>query len=273
MKKLIKIEKDEPLIMLSDTIVYDQKPYWCNGSARQLCLSFMAPRQYYEYDVKGARPLIVFLCGGGFTKMDRNVWMGELSWFVKKGYVVASVEYSSLPYTAWPDQITEIKLAIRFLRAHAKEFKIQPDKFVVMGESAGAYLANFAALSSGDKKYDTGGYLDQKSDVQAAVSFYCVSKLGGIEINGSPNLKGFQDLPSLVTSSAPPFLLLHGTDDKLIDCMHSEALYDALVSSGVRSELYLVEGANHADIHFAQVEIKKIILSFLDSVLKQPEKR
>jgi acetyl esterase/lipase len=204
--------------------------------------------------------------------MDRNVWMGELAWFVKKGYTVASVEYSTLPYTAYPDQITEIKLAIRFLRAHAKEFNIQPDKFVIMGESAGAYLANFAALSFRDKKYDMGGYLDQESDVQAAVSFYCVSRLGELEINGSPNLKGFQDLSSLVTPSAPPFLLLHGTGDKMVDCMHSEVLYDALVSSGVRAELYLVEGANHADIHFVQTEIKGIVLSFLDSALKMPEK-
>jgi acetyl esterase/lipase len=273
MKKLIRIEKHEPLILLSDTIVYDQKPYWCNSSTRQLCLSFMAPRRCYEYDIDDTRPLIIFLCGGGFAKMDRNVWMGELSWFVKKGYAVASVEYSTLPYTAWPDQITEIKLAIRFLRAHAKRFKIQPDKFVVMGESAGAYLADLAALSSGDKKYDTGGYLDQRSDVQAAVSLYCVSKLEGVELNGSPNFKGFLDLPSLVTPSAPPFLLLHGTDDKMVDCMHSEVLYDALISSGVRSELYLVEGANHADIHFAQTELKEIILSFLDSVLNQPEKK
>jgi acetyl esterase/lipase len=272
MKKLIKIENHEPLIMLSDTIVYDQKPYWCNGSTRQLCLSFMAPRRYYEYDVQGDRPLIIFLCGGGFTKMDRNAWMGELAWFVKKGYAVASVEYSTLPYTVWPDQITEIKRAIRFLRVHATAFNIQPDKFAVMGESAGAYLANLAALSSGDKKYDTGDFLDHGSDVQAAVSFYCVSKLDGVEINGSPNLKGFPDLPSLVTPAAPPFLLFHGTDDKMVDCMHSEVLYDALISSGVRSELYLVEGANHADIHFMQKETKEIILSFLDSALKQPEK-
>jgi acetyl esterase/lipase len=109
--------------------------------------------------------------------------------------------------------------------------------------------------------------------VQAAVSFYCVSKLHGIEINGAPNLKDFQDLPSLASRTAPPFLFLHGTDDKMVDCMHSEVLYDALVSSGVRAELYLIEGANHADIHFVQTETKEIILSFLDSVLKQPEKR
>jgi acetyl esterase/lipase len=268
MKKQIKIETPEPLIMLSDTIVYDQKPYWCNSSARQLCLSFMAPRQYYEYDVKGDRPLILFLCGGGFAKMDRNVWMGELAWFVKKGYAVASVEYSTLPYTAWPDQITEIKLAIRFLRAHAREYKIQPDKFAIMGESAGAYLANLAALSSGDKKYDAGGFLDQSSEVQAAVSFYCVSKLSGVEINGAPNLKDFPDLPPLAAGTAPPFLFLHGTGDKMVDCTHSEVLYDALVSSGVRADLYLIEGADHADIHFVQTEIKEIILSFLDSVLK-----
>jgi acetyl esterase/lipase len=263
LKKNIQVEKSEPLVLFADNIVYTQKSYWCNGSARQLSLSFMGKRQYYTYDQKGDQPLIIFLCGGGFTKMDRNVWMAELAWFAKKGYSVASIDYSTLPYTVWPEQITELKLAIRFLRAHAKDFHIQSDKVAIMGESAGGYLASFVALTNGQKEYDTGDYLEFSSKVQAVIPWYGASKMSEL-IQKNPQFKNFPDLDTLVLSDAPPFLLLHGTADNQVHHRQSELLYEALISAGVQVDLYLIEGANHGDISFAQIEIKEIILSFLN---------
>jgi acetyl esterase/lipase len=263
LKKTIMVEKIEPLVLFADNIVYTQKSYWCNGSARQLSLSFIGKRQYYTYDQKGDQPLLIFLCGGGFTKMDRNVWMAELAWFAKKGYSVASIAYSTLPYTVWPEQVTELKLAIRFLRAHAKDFHIQSDKVAIMGESAGGYLASFVALTNGQKEYDTGDYLEFSSEVQAVISWYGVSKISEFAKN-NPQAKGFPDLDALVLPESPPFLLLHGVMDNQVHHKQSELLYEALTSAGAQADLYLIEGANHGDIPFVQTEIKEIILSFLN---------
>jgi acetyl esterase/lipase len=146
MKKTISVAKKEPLVLMADTIVYSQRPYWCGSTYNTLSLSFMAPRQFFPYDAKGTWPVLMFLCGGGFTRMDYGAWMGELAWFAKKGYAVASVQYSTDGGSPFPQQAAEIKEAVRFLRAHADELHIHPGRIAVMGESAGAYLAAFTAL-------------------------------------------------------------------------------------------------------------------------------
>ena len=100
MKKTISVQKAEPLALLASEVVYDQSAYWSNSTARQLKLSFMKPRQHAPGDPEGDYPLLVFLCGGAWMKVDRNAWIPELVYYVKHGFAVASVEYSVLPYIA-----------------------------------------------------------------------------------------------------------------------------------------------------------------------------
>jgi acetyl esterase/lipase len=260
MKKTIIVEKKEPLLVLADTIVYSQRPYWCDSTANVLSLSFMAPRQYFPYDgPKKTWPVLVFLCGGGFARMDRSGWMGDLAWFAKKGYAVASVEYSTDGGSAFPQQITEVKEAVRFLRTHAGELHINPEKIAIMGESAGAYLASFTALTNGKKDYEAGGNPGVDSSVRAAIVWYTPCNLGG--------WKDYPDLSTMVSKNAPPFLLLHGSADELVKPEQSEMLYAALEKAGISADLYFIEGANHADAHFVQSEVKEIMLAFLNKVL------
>lgn len=269
MKKTIKVERREQLVGLADTIVYAQKEYWCGISARQLRLSFLKARQCFPYDDHERRwPLLVFLCGGSFHKMDRNAWMGELAWFAKNGVAVASVEYSVLPYTKWPEQLQEIKQAIRFLRAHADDFMIMPDKIALMGESAGAYFATVAGLCGENREYDVGEHLEQPSTVSAVVDWYPPVRFAGPLPPGkeSPikvSLEGFLDPTTLVSPASPPFLMLHGTNDNTVPDSQSDMLYDALEKAGVKADLYKIDGADHADVEFAQTEVKQIILDFL----------
>jgi acetyl esterase/lipase len=94
MKKYIEIERKEPCLYLDDNIVYGNRREFCNAVTKPLRLSLIRPRDYFSYDRKMILPVIVWLCGGAWTEMDRNVWIPELSWFAKHGYAVASVEYS-----------------------------------------------------------------------------------------------------------------------------------------------------------------------------------
>jgi acetyl esterase/lipase len=260
MKKTITVEKKDPLILLANTIVYSQRPYWCGSTANILSMSFVAPRQFFPYDVRGIKyPVIVFLCGGGFRQMDYGAWMGELAWFAKRGYAVASIQYSTDGGAKFPQQATEVKEAIRFLRTHANDLRINPDKIAIMGESAGAYLAAFTGLTNGRKEYEVGGNLDKDSSVQAVIPWYVPCNMR--------HSNDFPDLDTMVDSNAPPFLLLHGSADDLVKVEQSEILYQALEKAGVPVDLYIIEGANHGDVHFAQTEVKEIILSFLDKNL------
>lgn len=269
MKKILPLKREDDLVCLARKIVYQQKPYWCNASCRQLSLSLMKPREYFDYDPVKRYPLIVFICGGGFEKEDNTVWTPELAYFAKHGYVVACVDYSVLPFTKWPEQIQEIKEAIRFLRAHAEQFGILPDKVAVMGESAGGYLSALAGVSGETREYDTGGYPDQSSAVQAAVPWYPVVNIPAHDLSQLHISKeGFIDCAQLITENTPPFFIVHGTGDEQVPYTESEYLYQKLQDAGVDSDLVLVEGAGHADAAVIQDEIKEMMLEFLDKHLK-----
>lgn len=267
MIKNFAIQKEEPLVMLADEVVYLQKSHWCGSTAYRLSLSFMGPRRYFPWDGSPEPlPLIVFLCGGGFQSQSRNVWMPELAWFAKRGYAVAGVDYSTLPATRWPEQITEVRAAIRFLRARAKEFQIQPDNIALMGESAGGYLAALSGLLGDACQWDSGENLDQSAGVKAVVPWYPPVSLTKL---GDPSRSRFPELTGLVTPKAPPFLILHGTADTMVPPSHGEELYQALRQAGVEADLALIEGAQHTDVHFVQPPIKEEMLSFLDRHLKR----
>lgn len=272
MKQTIEIPVEDHVVHLAADIVYGQRPEWCEAKYRQLHLSFMKQRCHYQYDEKRVWPLLVWLCGGSFAEVDRNVWMPEMVYFAKHGYAVASVEYSTLQLTRFPDQLRDVKLALRYLRAHARELSIDPDRVAVMGESAGGYLSLLTSMSGKDQACDKGDYPEQSSEVQAAVAVYPVSdsrNLGDPDITHcAADVANHTVLTDLVSADLPPIMILHGMDDTLVDCRQSETLYAALEAAGARADLCLVKGANHADHHFVQDACKARIVAFLDPILK-----
>ena len=91
MKKIIKVETKEPVILQCTDLIFSQKPYWCNATRVPLKMSILHQRAFFEYDDKPApQPCILWITGGGWTEVDQNVWLPELSYYAKKGYVVAS---------------------------------------------------------------------------------------------------------------------------------------------------------------------------------------
>lgn len=272
MKKTITVGRKDDVVLLTSGIVYAQRPFWCNAGNELMQLSLMRPRCNFPYDRTGIHPVIVFLAGGSFREVDRNVWMPELVYFAKHGYAVASVEYGTSMKTKFPDQIIEIKSAIRFLRAHAADLHLDPKRFAVMGESAGGYFSGLVGLTGKTKEYDKGENLAYESSVSAAVTWYLPQVATSVVADPRKgeipfDAQNYPVLSDLASQDAPPFLLLHGTADTLVPPKNSEDLYNALVSHGAKADLYEIEGADHADLPFVQEETKKIILDFLDRAL------
>jgi acetyl esterase/lipase len=274
MKKTITVVPKDPVITMADGIVYAQRTEWCDAVVRQLKLSIIRPRQFFSYDRRVKWPVIIWICGGGFTTLDRNVWAPELAWFAKQGYIIASVDYSVIARTRFPEQIEEIKEAIRFLRTHGEEYGIDPERFAVMGESAGGYLSALTGLTGKTKEYDKGTNLDKSSAVQAVVSWYPLTEPDNFECSEEMalllprDLDKYPNLIKLVDRDAPPFLILHGNTDTQVQVSHGEKLYEALNKAGVDSELVILNGAEHADEPFVQDEIKQLIIKFLNRCLK-----
>jgi acetyl esterase/lipase len=269
MKKRITVSGTDLLVTLADGIVFGQRPDWCNATSRDLRVSLMKPRQYFDYDKKVTLPVIVWICGGAWTEMNRNVWMPELAWFAKRGYVIASMDYSVSARTRFPQQIVDIKEGIRFLRAHADDLGIDPARIAIMGESAGGYLSALAGVTGNTSEYDIGTNLDQSSAVKAAIPWYPVVDISEFQIAEflsdmlPPDLRKYPDVSKLVTKDTPPFMLLHGSADTQVPLAQSEKLYDVLQKAGVVSELIILENSEHAEATFIQTEIKEMILEFL----------
>ncbi len=125
------------------------------------------------------KPAIIYFPGGGFTSADYEKYTEMRMALAKAGFVVAACEYRTVP-NKFPALLQDGKAAIRFLREHAKEFGIDPERIGVLGDSAGGYVSQMVGATNGEKKWDAGDYLNQNSDVQAVVSIYGISDLRNI---------------------------------------------------------------------------------------------
>ena len=281
MKKTLKPETTKPQYVVTTDITYAQVDSWFGHCRRDLKLDLIYPE-----DGEGKTyPCIVWICGGAWQRMDKAAHLAYLGTLAQEGFVV-SVEYRTSNEGTHPMQLCDIKAAIRYLRAYAKRYRINSEKFGVMGESAGGYLTCMAALDQ-DKKLDVGEYLEYSSQVQAACPWYPPTDASRFPYNDvekaamSPEsqLMGFNVMThaqeayenspvSKVTPDAPPFLLIHGTKDSTVPFSQSEELYDALEAAGCDVTLLALDGAEHADLMFFQDEVWQQIIAFFKRTLQ-----
>ncbi len=207
-------------------------------------------------EIKEPVPLVIMIHGGGWSGGTRsNFTAPEL---VEDGFAVATIDYRLSPEFVFPAHIQDVKAAIRFLRGHAAEYHINPDKIGLWGSSAGGHLAVLSALSNKSAGWDVGDNLGVSSDVQAVVDWYGPTTFQGLEnapesskntvrqAFGSDSLIWRQASPLfLVHKGAPPFLIMHGLQDKLVPFAQSQLLYDSLRQAEVSAKLVPVNHAGH----------------------------
>lgn len=290
MKELLQVEVTEAPLALISGITFSQVPYWFpHYPTKDLKLNLICPFGPPEE----RRPLLVWVCGGGFITMDRAAHTPWLLGFARQGYIVASAEYRRSNSAHFPGALEDVKAAIRYLRANAENYGIDPARVAVMGESAGAYLAAMTGLTNGKSEYDVGAHLEQSSAVSAVVDLYGPSSflpIPGVTRDESRIPAVFQgpsvtdaflgayaaEEPELarraspmdnVTDNAPPFFIAHGTDDPIVPIAHSDRLYEQLTAHNIPTEYYPVAGASHAGPQFYQDALRERILRFLERTL------
>jgi acetyl esterase/lipase len=214
-------------------------------------------------------PLIVFIHGGGWGEGTKERGIVPLIDFVRRGFIGASIEYRFAPAAPFPAQIHDVNCAIRFLRANAARFGIDPHRIVVWGQSAGGHLAALAGTSSGvdalegtcdarassrpDAVIDWNGPADLADErelarlleqrAQQKWTSIAIERLFGGSYDRAPAVQASPI--TWVSPDDPPFLILHGTADTSVDVSQSRALYDALRRAGVDATLRLFEGEGH----------------------------
>jgi acetyl esterase/lipase len=244
-----------------------------NGRATRLEMDIQVPK------TAGRKPLVIFITGGGFVLADDTANLNQRTYVADHGYVVASITYRTvLDGGTWRDSLADVKSAIRYLRAHARTYEIDPSKVAVWGQSAGGYLASFAGTTNGDKRFDAGQNLNHSSDVQAVVDEFGPSDLSKVaadydkaaqtanyqpgnslaefvfgpgtklSIEDDPAAVHAADPTTYISSKTPPFIELQGSHDQLVSPSQTLLMHTALRAKGIPSTRYVVKGANHGDL-------------------------
>jgi acetyl esterase/lipase len=228
----------------------------------------------------GKKPLVVYVTGGGFIRAPKEAALNLRTYVAEAGFVVASVQYRTITDGAnYRDGVADVKSAIRYLRANADRYGIDPSRVAVWGESAGGYIAAMVGVTNGVKTFDIGDNLDQRSDVQAVIDKFGASDTSTLfadfdsQARDANNAKGnpiaqyigldptthlldtrvaTTDANPLtyIKAGAPPFLIFHGSQDRLVSPSQTLTLHKALIAAGANSTRYVLEGAGHGDLSF-----------------------
>jgi acetyl esterase/lipase len=251
----------------------------------------------------GPFPVIIQIHGGGFATGDKSsIELTTVSNALDRGYAVVAVNYRLSGEAQFPAQINDIKAAIRFLRANASTYNLDPERFAIWGGSAGGYLSALAG-TSGDVKTlqdDSLGNSNQSDRVQAVVDWYGPVNFSTIDaefavLGITPNhivdeagsceslylgktigtveaetLAELSNPTTYISADDPPFLIQHGTLDDNVPVTQSIDFAFALkrVLGNSKVTLTIFKGAGHGGAEFDSTENITIMLDFLDATLK-----
>lgn len=250
--------------------------------AGKLRVDILTPR------APGPHPLVLYVPGGGFVSARRAMAGRQRRYVAQAGFVVASIDYRTIRDGAtYRDGLADVAAALSFLRAHADEYGIDPARAALWGESAGGYLAAMAATDPGNgvaAVVDAFGASDLATVAdgfdQATVSAYTAPGtplptylLGpGRALADHPDDVLSADPASHITPKTPPFLLLHGDDDRIIAPAQTARLHQALRRTGVDSTRYVLEGAGHGAMSanariWTSTQVMEIVVNFLRTEL------
>jgi acetyl esterase/lipase len=205
------------------------------------------------------------------------------------GFTVVAVNYRLAPAFTFPAMIEDVKCAIRSLRAHATTYGIDPDRIGAWGGSAGGHLVSLLGTADASAGFDVGEYLDYSSAVQAVVDMFGPADLSTLFPAGFDNLRAsvFDDFDlalaspiTYVSPDDPPFLILHGEEDRIVPISQSEALTARLKATGVPVQFVRVQHAGHgfipdgtAPVRPSRSEITRLVVEFFREHLQAGNSR
>ncbi len=247
---------------LQKDILYGNAPQYKSTKNQPLYLDLYQP----SGDTSTRRPAIIWIHGGGFSSGTKNVYnvggheLGPI--YAKHGYVSIAIDYRLADHTVKPNDPTGYAIvtmakhdalaAVRWVRAHATEYRINPNAIIVAGHSSGAVIALYAAYDTAN--VGTSGTPDVSSNVQAAVS-----------ISGAMH----PDHISTIQTGDPSSIMLHGENDKTVPYAFAQAVDTRLTNQQIPHTFYHYANVSHDMIGATNVHTS--ILTFLYETLSLDE--
>jgi acetyl esterase/lipase len=259
---------------------------YVSGGHERNKLDLYLPKQNGGKGQKVERlPLIIWVHGGAWMSGDKKNCPAVR--FVHEGYAVASINYRLSQHAIFPAQIEDCKTAMRWLRANAEKYGLDPQRFGAWGASAGGHLVALLGTAGDVNEFDKGENLNVSSRVQAVCDFFGPTDF--LKMADSPSKMKHDDANSpeskliggailenkeacrranpitYVTKDDPPFLIVHGDADPLVPHNQSQLLYEAFQKASVQAKLYIVKGGGHGG--FKDPTIEKMVDEFFDTHL------
>lgn len=251
---------------------------------------------YLPEKAEGVLPVVVWVHGGAWQGGSKEGCPAVF--MVPRGYAVASINYRLSQHAPFPAQIEDCKAAIRWLRANAKKYHLDPNKIGAWGASAGGHLVALLGTAPDVKELEgSGGNSEYSSNVQAVCDWFGPTDFLRMDIQAGALGKMKHDAPTspesrliggaiqenrdkvaranpitYVSKDDSPFLMMHGDQDPLVPIGQSELLAEALKKAGVEVAFKRLEGAGHGGPQFNSPENRKLILAFFDRHLRGPGK-
>lgn len=242
----------------------------------------------------GPLPLLIWVHGGGWQNGSKEGCPPLREGYTDRGFAVASINYRLSGHATFPAQIEDCKAAIRWLRANAKKYNLDPKRFGVWGSSAGGHLVALIGTSGGVKEFDVGPNLDQSSAVQAVCDYYGPTDfitfvttpryeshakpdapeaklIGGAVLENKDKAAKVNPI-TYVSRDDPPFLIVHGDKDTTVPINQSQLLFEALKKNGTQVHFHTIHGAGHGRPGFGAPEITTQVAAFFDKFLKNAGK-
>ncbi len=246
------------------------------GETLDLCLPGGAP---------APRPAIVMIHGGGWVNGDKGLLASDCYALALRGFVVASINYRLAPASRWPAQLVDAQLAVRWLRANAAKYQVDPERVCSLGDSSGAHLAVFLGVLATTTPGDQAGlYADQSPAVSCVVDEFgpvdlkalnplpdwagTFGVLFGPALKGNPGLLGQASPLTYVSPKSAPMLIIQGTQDTTVPPSQSEELEQALLRAPVPVQ-YVTYPGGHEFAGLSQNDVQNIQGQRLDFLVME----
>lgn len=276
--------QQNPPLRIPDTVEVQKDIVYARYGAREMRLDLYLPKA----PAARPRPAVVYVHGGGWRGGNKQAFSRQAAHMAAAaGYVGACIEYRLSGEARWPAAIHDSKAAVRWVRANAAKYLIDPNRIGAAGGSAGGHLAALLGTTSQKEFEGDGGNPGVSSHVAAVAAFNpavdlasfgpqvggnannSVAQFLGASYTANPDLWKFASPITHVAKKSAKFLFLHGDADATVPFAQSKRMLDLLTAKGVKAELFTAPGAAHGFFNsppWFEPTLKKMQEFFLETL-------
>ncbi|MDG2382683.1 MAG: alpha/beta hydrolase [Pirellulaceae bacterium] len=270
------VKNDEPL---PEGVQEQTDIEYGNVDGHSLLLDLYRPQESSQ-----PTPGLIFIHGGAWSGGERTVYRYYTTRFAERGFAAATITYRLSGQANFPAAVHDAKCAVRWMRAHAEKYNIDPDRIAVIGGSAGGHLAMMVGYTENGEMEGNGGHQGVSSRVGAVVNFYGPVDLTTEEGKGAGAVRDFlggpfDEMPlqykaaspiSHLDKDDPPTLIVHGTLDQTVSIQQADLLADKLKQVSVDHSYERLEGWPHTLDAAESVNnyCQQVMLAFFQKQLK-----